>query len=69
MKIFTKIYRLSWLLMFILIVFFDRNNTYQSWFSIALLLVLSFISVLRFLESRNEWRRIINEESLDKDLP
>ncbi len=69
MKIFTKIYRLSWLLMVILIVFFDRNNTYQSWFSIALLLVLSFISVLRFLESRNEWRRIINEESLDKDLP
>ncbi len=69
MKIFTKIYRLSWLLMVILIVFFDRNNTYQSWFSIVLLLVLSFISVLRFLESRNEWRRIINEESLDKDLP
>ena len=69
MKIFTKIYRLSWLLMVILIVFFDRNNTYQSWFSIVLLLVLSFISVLRFLESRNEWRRIINEESLDKYLP
>jgi len=69
MKIFTKIYRLSWLFMVILIVFFDRNNTYQSWFSIALLLVLSFISVLRFLESRNEWRRIIDEESLDKDLP
>lgn len=69
MKIFTKIYRLSWLLMVILIVFFDRNNTYQSWFSIVLLLVLSFISVLRFLESRNEWRKIINEESLDKDLP
>lgn len=69
MKIFTKIYRLSWLLMVILIVFFDRKNTYQSWFSIALLLVLSFISVLRFLESRNEWRRIIDEESLDKDLP
>jgi len=69
MKIFTKVYRLSWLLMVILIVFFDRNNTYQSWFSIGLLLLLSFISVLRFLESRNEWRRIINEESLDKDLP
>ena len=69
MKIFTKIYRFCWLLMVILIVFFDRNNTCQSWFSIALLLVLSFISVLRFLESRNEWRRIINEESLDKDLP
>ena len=69
MKIFTKIYRLSWLLMVILIVFFDRNNTYQSWFSIALLLVLSLISVLRFLESRNEWRRIIEEESLDQDLP
>ena len=69
MKIFTKIYRFCWLLMVILIVFFDRENTYQSWFSIALLLVLSFISVLRFLESRNEWRRIINEESLDKDLP
>jgi len=69
MKIFTKIYRFTWIIMIILIIFFDRNNTYQSWFTIILLLMLSFISVLRFIESRNEWRKIINEESLDKDIP
>ena len=37
--------------------------------TIILLLLLSGIAVLRFLDSRNEWRKIIEEESLDKDIP
>ena len=69
MAIFTKIYRTAWIVLIILIVFLDRNNLYWVVGTITLLLLLSGIAVLRFLDSRNEWRKIIQEESLDKDIP
>ena len=69
MNIFTKIYRTTWLVLIILIIFLDRNNLYWVIGTIILLLLLSCIAVLRFLDSRNEWREIIKEESLDKDIP
>ena len=69
MTFFTKIYRTSWVVLIILIVFLDRNNLYWVVGTIILLLLLSGIAVLRFLDSRNEWRKIIKEESLDKDIP
>ena len=69
MNIFTKIYRAAWLVLIILIIFLDRNNLYWVIGTIILLLLLSCIAVLRFLDSRNEWREIIEEESLDKDVP
>ena len=65
MTFFTKIYRTSWVVLIILIVFLDRNNLYWVVGTITLLLLLSGIAVLRFLDSRNEWRKIIQEESLD----
>ena len=68
MNIFTKIYRTAWLVLMILIIFLDRNNLYWVIGTIILLLLLSCIAVLRFLDSRNEWREIIEEESLDKDI-
>ncbi len=69
MTFFTKIYRTSWVVLIILIVFLDRNNLYWVVGTITFLLLLSGIAVLRFLDSRNEWRKIIQEESLDKDIP
>ena len=69
MAIFTKIYRTAWVVLIILIVFLNRNNLYWVVGTIILLLLLSGIAVLRFLDSRNEWRKIIQEESLDKDIP
>ena len=69
MNIFTKIYRAAWLVLIILIIFLDRNNLYWVIGTIILLLLLSCIAALRFLDSRNEWREIIKEESLDKDIP
>ena len=69
MNIFTKIYRAAWLVLIILIIFLDRNNLYWVIGTIILLLLLSCIAVFRFLDSRNEWREIIEEESLDKDIP
>ena len=69
MTFFTKIYRTVWAVLIILIVFLDRNNLYWVVGTITLLLLLSGIAALRFLDSRNEWRKIIKEESLDKDIP
>ena len=69
MNTFTKTYRAAWLVLTTLIIFLDRNNLYWVIGTIILLLLLSCIAVLRFLDSRNEWREIIKEESLDKDIP
>ena len=69
MTLFTKIYRLSWLVLIVLLIFLDRTNPYWVGFSIILLLILAAIAVLRALQSRQEWREIIEEENLDTDIP
>ena len=69
MNLFTKIYRFFWLCLLILLVFLDRDNPYWLIATILLLVLLSSIAVLRFIESRNEWRKYIEEESLDKNIP
>ena len=69
MTLFTKFYRVAWLVLIVLLIFLDRNNPYWVGGSIFLLLILAAISVLRALQTRKEWREIIEEESLDKDIP
>ena len=65
MNPFTKIYRFSWLILLLLFFFLDRDNPYWVITTILLLVVLSVIAVLRSLESRKEWRKYIEKESLD----
>ena len=68
MNYFTKIYRLSWAILLILIFFLDRDNPYWVITTILLLVFLSCIAILRALESRKEWRKYIEEESLDDNI-
>ena len=68
MNLFTKLYRLLWLILILLLIFLDRQNLYWVIATLLLLLILSAIAVLRFLESRNEWREYIDEESVDEDI-
>ena len=68
MNLFTKIYRLSWLVLVSLLVFLDRQNSYWVITTILLLLILGLISILRSIESRNEWREYIIEDSLDENI-
>ena len=68
MEIFTKIYRILWLILFLLIIFFDRNNHYWVYSTLLLLFILSGISILRALESRDSWRKYIKETGLDKEI-
>ena len=69
MTFFIKIYRLAWLVLIVLLIFLDRTNPYWVGGSIILLLILAAIVVLRALQSRQEWREIIEEKNLDKDIP
>ena len=68
MNLFTKLYRLLWIMLILLLIFLDRHNPYWVITTLLLLIILSAIAVLRFLESRNEWREFIDEESLDEDI-
>jgi len=68
MNPFTKIYRLSWVTLLILILFLDRDNPYWVIATILLLVVLSGIAVLRSLESRKEWRQYNEEESSNDNI-
>ena len=68
MNLFTKLYRLLWLIIILLLIFLDRQNPYWVISTLVLLITLSAIAVLRFLESRNEWREYIDEESVDEDI-
>ena len=68
MNLFTKLYRLLWLIIILLLIFLDRQNPYWVIATLVLLIILSAIAVLRFLESRNEWREYIEEESVDEDI-
>ena len=69
MNPFMKIYRFSWLILIILLIFLDRDNPYWVITTILLLVVLSGIAILRAIESRREWRKYIDEESLDDTIP
>ena len=68
MNLFTKLYRLLWMIIILLLIFLDRQNPYWVITTLLLLIILSAIAVLRFLESRNEWREYIDEESVDEDI-
>ena len=54
-----------WLLVFIMIVFVDRSNAMMVYSTIILLLLLTGITVVRSLISRNEWRQIIEDGDVE----
>ncbi len=63
--LFTRLFRLLWLLFFILLIFLDRDVFAVKMGLIAFVLILTVITILRALESKKEWGEIVNE--LDED--
>ena len=59
---FTRIFRLLWVLFFILLIFLDRDNFMIKIGLIVFVLFLGGSTIGRILESRNEWREIIKED-------
>ena len=62
---FTLFFRFLWLITIISIFFIDRSNPLSSYIVIAVLLILTIITVIRALESRNQWRRMIKEGDVE----
>ena len=60
-KYISYIIKLTWFIVFLLIAFIDRENSIQKFSTIAILLFISIITVIRSLNSRNEWREIIED--------
>ena len=62
---FNYIFKLAWLLTILLLIFLDRDNFYMVVVVIFLLIILSSITVVRSLNSRNEWRQIIEDGDVE----
>ena len=55
------IYKTLWLVLFFLIITFDRSNTYSVYITLSLLILLTIIAVIRAINLRNEWRPIAEQ--------
>ena len=64
-KISNYIFKFFWFVTFILLVFMDRHNIFMVVPTILLLLIISFITIIRSLNSRNEWRKMINDGDVE----
>ena len=64
-KLFNYFFKIMWLIVFILIISINRDNIYMVMFTIALLLILTLLTVLRSIDSRNQWRKIIEDGDVE----
>jgi len=66
--IFNKIYRLSWFILVLLLIFLDRQNIVWVITTLILLFIVSGVAVLRALESRSQWRIENQEKNLNEEI-
>ena len=62
---FNYLIKFLWLLVLVLIVFIDSDNIIMVLSTIAVLLIACFITVVRSLISRNEWRKMIEDGEIE----
>ena len=62
---FTIFFRISWFITIVLILFIDTDNSIMVYSIISMLLILTCITVIRALESRNQWRRMIEDGDVE----
>ena len=54
-----------WFITILLIIFLDRENKIMVILSLVLLIVMSTITIIRSLDSRNEWRKMIEDGDVE----
>ena len=64
-KIVSLVIKFIWCLIFFLVIFLDRNNLLMVSITISLLLLISLITIVRSINSRNEWREIIDNGEVE----
>ena len=63
--IISYLVKIFWTIVFLLIVFLDRNNSTMVIITIGLLFFITLITTIRSLVSRNEWREIIEDGDVE----
>ena len=64
-KIISLFIKIFWVLTFFLVITIDRNNNLMVITTIVLLIFISFITIIRSLNSRDEWRQIIDDGDVE----
>ena len=64
-KVISILIKFIWFITILLVITIDRNDFFMVSFTIILLLIISFITVVRSLNSRNEWRKIIEDGDVE----
>ncbi len=55
-RIVNIVYKSFWLILFILILTFDRSSNISTYSTHGLLVILTIVAVVRAINSRNDWR-------------
>ena len=63
--ILNYLFKFLWALTFILVIFINRENQLMVICTISLLTILTFITILRSIDSRNQWREIIDDGDVE----
>ena len=64
-KIISLFIKILWVLTFFLVITIDRNNNLMVITTIVLLILISFITIIRSVNSRDEWRQIIDDGDVE----
>ena len=64
-KVISILIKCIWFITILLVITIDRNDFSMVSFTIILLLIISFITVVRSFNSRNEWRKIIEDGDVE----
>ena len=64
-RIVNIIYKAFWLILFILILTFDRSSSNSIYSTLGLLVILTIVAVVRAINSRNDWRPIAEKHHLE----
>ena len=62
---FTIFFRFTWLITLLSFTVIDRNNKMLVWIMISVLLLLTTVTIIRALISRNEWRKMIEDGEVE----
>ena len=64
-RIVNIVYKSFWLILFILILTFDRSSNNSIYSTLGLLVILTIVAVVRAINSRNDWRPIAKKHYLE----
>ena len=62
---FTIFFRIIWVVLILSLLFIDRENMIMVSILLILLLILTGITIIRVVESRNEWRKMIEDGDVE----